>query len=249
MKDDKNVHEGHRKRLIELAYKIGFENLTKYQQVEIVLFYAFPRGDVNPLAHRVFDHFGSFSAILDADIDDLISIEGIGRSAALKIKMFAPIFLQYRNSKVENRVGIVTSTDLINVFRDLLECSEVEETVLISLDKAGVCNGVRKIAKGDQRSVGVEIKKIYNFIDSYKSHSIYIGHNHPDGRSACSSGDIDAYAHIKLAVYHYGCQLKDSIVVGSDGVYSMENKRFIYKNPSTSYTTIMEMIKKMKEKN
>ena len=57
MDSKKNIHAGHRRRLMELAYKAGHENLSDIQAVELVLCYVFPRGDVNPLAHRLLDRY------------------------------------------------------------------------------------------------------------------------------------------------------------------------------------------------
>ena len=44
MKKD-NIHEGHRKRLIETVSKVGLDNLSDIQALEFILFYIFPRGD------------------------------------------------------------------------------------------------------------------------------------------------------------------------------------------------------------
>ena len=40
---------GHRERLIETVFSGGIENLSNVQALEFILFYVFPRGDVNPL--------------------------------------------------------------------------------------------------------------------------------------------------------------------------------------------------------
>lgn len=49
--DEKNIHEGHRQRLLDLAISAGVDNMSEVQVMELFLTYIFPRGDVNPLAH------------------------------------------------------------------------------------------------------------------------------------------------------------------------------------------------------
>lgn len=71
MEKEKNIHEGHRERLMELAVKAGFENLSAIKKDEVVLCYIFPRGDVNPLAHRLLDRYKNLSTILEAPVEDL----------------------------------------------------------------------------------------------------------------------------------------------------------------------------------
>ena len=54
--------------------------LNKHELLELLLFYAIPRKNVNPLAHVLLDKFGSISAILNATSSELQSIEGMGES-------------------------------------------------------------------------------------------------------------------------------------------------------------------------
>ena len=242
--EKENIHAGHRERLLQTVFDGDFNTLSKIQQVEVMLFYIFPRGDVNPLAHRLLDYFGSFSAILEADVQDMMNVKGMGRMSAIKIKNLLPIFQRFKESRVENRVSMVTVKDLIEVFDDLLGTSQVEETVIVSLDRASVCNGVRRIARGDDRSVGMELKKIYNFIDTYKSYAIYIGHNHPRGTSSASQKDLETFQYLRDAVRNYGCMLKDSLIVSDYGVYSLDKNDFLFHRVTPAYATIMEMHRK-----
>ena len=50
-KVEKNLHEGHRARLLNVAIDAGVDAMSNVQVVEFFLTYIFPRGDVNPLAH------------------------------------------------------------------------------------------------------------------------------------------------------------------------------------------------------
>lgn len=82
--NDGKMHEGHRQRLLELALNAGVDNMSEVQVVELFLTYIFPRGDVNPLAHRLLQEYETFTQIVDADVNDLMRIEGINERAAKK---------------------------------------------------------------------------------------------------------------------------------------------------------------------
>ena len=56
--DEAHMHAGHRNRLLNTIYAVGIENVSDVQAMEFILFYIFPRGDVNPLAHRLLYEFG-----------------------------------------------------------------------------------------------------------------------------------------------------------------------------------------------
>lgn len=77
-------HDGHRARLLETAVNGSLDILSEIQQVEFMLTYIFPRGDVNPLAHRLLDAYGSLGGILDADFYTLKGIKGINDRSAKK---------------------------------------------------------------------------------------------------------------------------------------------------------------------
>ncbi len=56
--------------------------LYEHEALEVMLFYACPRVNVNPLAHRLLDRFGSFSAVFQATEAELLKVDGVGESVA-----------------------------------------------------------------------------------------------------------------------------------------------------------------------
>ena len=73
-----NEHAGHRARLRESFIETGIEGMADHQVLELLLTYALPRVDVNPLAHRLLDRFGSLEGVLSAKADQLQQVKGIG---------------------------------------------------------------------------------------------------------------------------------------------------------------------------
>lgn len=56
-----NLHRNHRRRMKERLRRQGLDSFAPHEQVELLLYYCIPRGDVNPLAHRLIDTFGSLA--------------------------------------------------------------------------------------------------------------------------------------------------------------------------------------------
>ena len=94
-----NIHENHRDRLRDMYLKGGFKNMAPHQILELMLFYAIPRKDTNPLAHKLIDTFGSLSGVLEADPQDLVAVDGVGKSTAAYLKMFIDVFQIYEREK------------------------------------------------------------------------------------------------------------------------------------------------------
>ena len=55
----KNIHGGHRKRTKQKFLENGGDGFHDHQLLEMILFYAHPQGDVNPLAHELMNRFGA----------------------------------------------------------------------------------------------------------------------------------------------------------------------------------------------
>ena len=66
----KHKHYGHRERMRTRFQKSGLEGFQPHEILELLLFYALPRVDTNPIAHDLIDTFHSLSGVLDADIQD-----------------------------------------------------------------------------------------------------------------------------------------------------------------------------------
>ena len=86
-----NEHAGHRSRLRENFIQNGIEGMADHQVLELLLTYALPRVDVNPLAHRLLSRFGSLEGVLSAQPDQLRQVEGIGESAAVFLSLLGQV--------------------------------------------------------------------------------------------------------------------------------------------------------------
>ena len=99
-----NDHHGHRQRLRDRIKSGAFESMQDYQVLEYALTFVVPFKDVNPLAHELVKTFGSFGAVLEADIEDLKQIKGISDVTACFLTSLPKIFNFYEKEK-NNKVG------------------------------------------------------------------------------------------------------------------------------------------------
>ena len=76
------THGGHRARLRQKVRDQGLEALAPHEIMEFLLYYAIPRQDVNAMAHRLIERFGSVEAVLHAEVPELMQVEGMGRRNA-----------------------------------------------------------------------------------------------------------------------------------------------------------------------
>lgn len=88
---------GHRKRLRERFKKTGLSSFQDYEAIELLLTLAIPRKDVKEPAKEAIKRFGSFRGVLDAPLEELKKIPGLGEVAPLAIRFIreaANLYLQ-----------------------------------------------------------------------------------------------------------------------------------------------------------
>ena len=79
---DEKLHQGHRARMRDKFLKHGPDIFDTYELLEMLLYYAVPYKDTNPIAKRLLMRFGSLDGVLTADPSELAEISGIGKRAA-----------------------------------------------------------------------------------------------------------------------------------------------------------------------
>ena len=81
------IHDGHREKMRRRFLQGGLEAFADHEALELLLYYAIPRRDTNPIAHALMDRYGSLSAVLSAPVEDLQKVNGIGESAAVLLRL------------------------------------------------------------------------------------------------------------------------------------------------------------------
>ena len=60
------IHDGHRERMRKQLKTSGMDSLSDVQVLEVLLYYAAPRGDTNPAAHALLNRFGTLDGVFSA---------------------------------------------------------------------------------------------------------------------------------------------------------------------------------------
>ena len=221
------IHSGHRERLTKLVLDVGLENVSEIQVVEFFLTYIFPRGDVNPLAHRLLDKFESFANIVNAEVSDLETIKGINKRSASKIKMFAGLFDTYTYSSFSNKTNIKNIGEFLDMLESLLRIQPAENLYLFAIDHSFNIKQKRKYNLQNVREVGITPFELFNFISSTKLSYLIVAHNHPSGTAIPSKNDHEAVSYIEKLISTFDVKLLDSFIVGKDGIYSEKQQSFV----------------------
>ena len=94
---------GHRARLRDRLLTGGSEALADYELLEFLLFAAIRQGDTKPVAKALIAHFGSLTAVLNAEPGALCQVKGMGDASAAALYAVALSARRMARGGVENR--------------------------------------------------------------------------------------------------------------------------------------------------
>lgn len=226
---EKNIHSGHRRRLTEMVSKVGLDSLSDIQAVEYFLTYIFPRGDVNPLAHKLLDAFGNFSNIVDADIEELKAVDGINEQSAKKIKNFSELFFLYTTAKMRKKTKISCVGEIVDIVEDYLRFRNVENMLFLAISSGNLITHKKLIKSTNTSQVSFSVSELGRFLASAKPTSLVVAHCHPYAKAYPSFEDKQSFEKIEKLCLTCGINFVDSYIVGEDGVYSQKDEMLIRK--------------------
>src|SRR5712691_4487416 len=102
---DSSPIEGHRKRLRQRFVKSGLDGFADYEVVELLLTLAIPRSDVKQPAKVLISKFGDLRGILDAPLEQLQQVDGIGSVTPIALRIIreaANLYLQQTAEHAES---------------------------------------------------------------------------------------------------------------------------------------------------
>ncbi len=223
--DKENIHEGHRQRLLNLVISSGIDNVSEIQALEFTLSYIYPRGDTNPLAHRLLNKFGTYADVLDADVNDLQTVLGVGERAAKLITQLPELFHYYTCSRLKEKALLNSKAAMFDFCELILRLSRVEELYIVALDANMRLKGYRRLAKGAINMVGIKQNEIKKFLNTYTPSYVFLMHNHPGGYCLPSKQDKTANQNLSQMFMFLGVNFIDHFIIGSDGIASIGEDR------------------------
>lgn len=215
-----NEHLGHRARMKDKLLKIGLDKFQEHEMLELLLFYGIPYKDTNIIAHQLINKFGTLSGVLDASVEDLISIKGMTFNAAVLLHSLPAFFREYKKSKTNNKKPIMNIEDILPLLEANLQYKEMECLYVICLNASQRIISVLETGVAELSSVLLSPRAIVDIALRYKAVNLIIAHNHPSGNVLPSDSDIALTIDLKHMLKGIDVELVDHIIVADDKAYS-----------------------------
>ena len=225
-KPQKHIGEGHRGRLRERFLQSGLDGFLDYEIIELLLTLGTPRKDCKQPAKEAIMKFKGLTGVLNASLEELQQIKGIGRSNAFGIKLFQAISERYSREKITPE-NLLNSPQLVfEYLKEKIGREKKEHFVILCFD-------TRNNLIADEVSVGTLNASLVHPREVFKkailNNSLYVivAHNHPSGDPTPSDNDIATTKRLIEAGKILGITVVDHIIVTQYNFSSAKEKGHI----------------------
>ncbi len=171
------LHKDHRSRMRDRFKKNGMLGFEEHEILEMLLFSVIPRRNTNDIAHELLSKFGDIPGVLTATVDELSSVDGIGSTAAERIRFLCE-FYDSVCAKTFDGMSL-DSYDSAGMYAMLrMGLAPAESATVIYLDGDGVAISEEQLYRGKSKMTDDLPRNIAKMARSLSADGILLMHNH-----------------------------------------------------------------------
>jgi len=223
----KHKGAGHRKRLRERFLRSGLDSFHDYEIIELLLTLGTPLKDCKQMAKDAITEFKGLRGVLDASVEELQKIEGIGPSNAFGIKLFQAVAECIAKEHLPNRLELRSTGTVVDYLQEWIGREKKEHFVALYLDSQDHLIENRVISIGILNASLVHPREVFEPAVTLRSSSIIVAHNHPSGNVEPSSEDREVTNKLVETGRVMEIMIKDHIIVSNSEHFSFQQQLLI----------------------
>lgn len=176
------------------------------------------------LAEQLLSKFGGLGSLMEADLQELISIPGMGPAKAVQILAVVEIGKRIARLTRQPLSVIRSPQDVAGLFMDRLRFEKKEHFIVVHLDTKNQVLAEEVASIGSLDSSIVHPREIFKTALKKSSASIICVHNHPSGDPTPSREDILVTKRLSEVGKIMGIEVLDHIVIGEHRFVSLKEQ-------------------------
>ena len=215
-------YHGHRQRLRTRFIRSGFEGFNDYEVIELLLTLAIPRSDVKQPAKALIARFGNLRGILDAPLEKLQEIKGIGTVAPIALRIIRSAATLYLQQSAEGAESLA-DPDLLSAFWRMRIGALRDEVFEVAYLDSGcrlLRDGIDRLEEGTIDRATVYPRRVIESALKRGAAALVLAHNHPNDHVQPSEQDKTLTRALVLAAETVHLKIFDHLIVSPDEVFS-----------------------------
>ena len=224
---DKYKGEGHRKRLRDKFLNSGLDGFHDYEIIEILLTLGTPRKDCKEQAKEAIKKFKTLRGVLEADVEELQEIKGIGPHNVFGIKLIKEVAKASLKERLSEKPLITSSKDLFDYLYLSMRGLKNELFKVIFLNTKNRILEVEDLFEGTLNSSSVYPREIMQRSITLNAASLIFIHNHPSGDPQPSEKDREITRELVSAGNIMKIKILDHIIIGDNHYFSFADEGLV----------------------
>lgn len=218
----KELHDGHRTRILKSFQASGIEGFPDVEALELLLSYAIPRRDVNPLAHRLLEEFGAIHRVFEVPEDQLRHVPGVGPRTAALIRLTAELWIRCERARLSDQQFLRNTGEVGRYLIAHTEGVREERAWLLCLDARCRVIECRELCRGAINSVNLPFRRVVEIAIMANASTAVLAHTHTSGSLIPSLEDVEYTRDVSRALAMVDVSLSDHFILGERNYLSMK---------------------------
>jgi DNA repair protein RadC len=213
-------HEGHRQRLREKFVKSGLSGFHDYEIVELLLSLGTPRKNCKPAAKEAIARFKTLRGVLEAPVEELQKINGVGVHSAFGIKLVQEVAREFLRAKMLDKPFYRSSQEVFDYLYHAMRGLKKEVFKVIHLTSQNQIIDTVDLSAGTVNSSAVSPREVIEGALRNNAAALIFVHNHPSGAVDPSANDKSLTRELVYAGGIMRLKVLDHIIIGDNRYYS-----------------------------
>lgn len=211
----------------ERLFKEGAGSLSDAELLAILLRTGSKEATALDLAALIMAKFQNLKRLVDASVEELAEIKGVGMAKACQVKAALELARRLARCTESPRPSIKSPDDAAALVMEEMRCLDREHFRVLLLNTKNQVVGVDEVSVGTLNYSAVHPREIFRGAIKRSAASVILVHNHPSGDPAPSREDIEVTQRLVEAGKIVGIQVLDHIVVGEKRYVSLKAEGLI----------------------
>ena len=218
---------GHRKRLREKFISSGLAGFHDYEIVELLLSLGTPRKDCKQQAKDAIKRFKTLRGVLEASLEELQEIDGIGPHSAFGIKLVQEVAREFLKARIIDTPIYKSSQEIFDYLYHSMRDLKKEVFKVIYLNSQNQIIEIVDLFEGTVNSSVISPREVMEGAIKHNAAALIFVHNHPAGNPEPSGNDKEVTRDLVYAGSIMRIRVLDHIIIGENRYFSFAGEGLI----------------------
>lgn len=200
----------------EKALLHGIDSLSELELLALIIRSGSVKSDALQLSSDLLQKYGSIKNLLDAPLESILKVKGIGKVKALQLKSIQKLI---QASTFDFYFKINSTIQMVEFAFSQIHDFTREHFLVVLLNKDGDVIFHETMYKGTQTAVSLSPKEVVSLAVTKNAAKFFVVHNHPSGNVEPSNNDVLLTKQLAYISQLFDLMFLDHIVINSKKDY------------------------------